>query len=168
MTQPSPPSGNDLKKHKNLVIVSLAIIVAILILVSPIVPIQYTVTKTRTRNLRYSSGVYGIYNIPKIVNVTNQDSIGGSFSVTMNEWLNNPAYPLSGPERTLESTSSQSLYINAGATRTFNLPDDWIILSPIYSFTYSVSAPSKQETYNVTETEYKSILNLIVESLRKQ
>lgn len=161
---PAPLEKSHLQKYRKPILLSVAIIILVIVLVSPIIPIHYTVTQTRTRNLRYSSEVYGIYNVPKIVNVTNKDSIGGSFSVAMNKWLNNPAYPLSGPERTLESTSSQSLYIDSGTTRTFHLPDDWIIISPMYSLTYSVSAPSTQENYNVTQTEYKSILSLIFRS----
>jgi hypothetical protein len=163
--QPTPLEKNHLQRYKKPILLSIVIVIVAIVLVSPIIPIHYTVTETRTRNLRYSSEVYGIYNVPKIVNVTNEDSIGGSFSVTMNKWFNNPAYPLSGPERTLESTSSQSLYIDTGVTRAFHIPDDWIIISPMYSFTYSVSAPSTQENYNVTKTEYKSILTLIEGSL---
>lgn len=160
--QPPPPIGKSyLKKYKKPILISFAIIIAVIILVSPIVPVQYTVTKTRTRHLRYSSKVYGIYNVPKYVNVTNKDTIGGSFSVTMKMWFNNPL-----GQSQLEDTSTQSSFISAGATHTFYLPDDWIIIQPMYSFTYPVSAPSTQENYNVTKTEYKSILNLIVESLK--
>ena len=157
-----PPIGKSyLKKYKKPILISLAIIIVVIILVSPIVPIQYTVTKIRTRNLRYSSKVYGIYNVAEFVNVTNKDSIGGSFSVTMKKWYNNPL-----GQSQLEDTSTQSSFISAGATHTFYLPDDWIIIGLMYSFTYSVSAPTKQENYNVTKTEYKSIFNLIAESLK--
>jgi len=162
MKKEQPPIGKSyFKKYKKTVLISLAIISVVIVLVSPIVPIQYTVTQTRTRNLRYSSKVYGIYNVPKFVNVTNKDSIGGSFSVTMNNWYNTPL-----GDRQLEDTSTQSSFISAGTTHTFYLPSDWIIIAPMYSFTYSVSAPSTQENYNVTKTEYKSILNLIAESLK--
>lgn len=160
--QPLPIERNYLKRYKKPILVSLAIIIVVIVLVSPIVPIQYTVTKTRTRDLRYSSEVYGTYNIPKFVNVTNTDSIGGGFSVTMNMWLNNPL-----GQSQLQDTSTQYSFIRAGATQAFYLPSDWFIFG-LYSLTYSVSAPSTQETYDVTQTEYKSILNLIAESLRKQ
>jgi len=153
---PSPIGKSYLKKYKKPILISLAIIIAVIILVSPIVPIQYTVTKTRTRNLKYTSKAYGVYNVPKFVNVTNKDSIGGSFSVTMKMWYNPP---LGQPE--LEDTSTQSSFISAGATHTFYLPSDWIIIEPMYSLTYSVSAPSTQESYQEIQTEYKSILNLI-------
>jgi len=138
----------------------------VVILFVPFIPVQYTTAKTRTVNLQYHAEVYGINVglwIPKIVNVTNKDSIGGTFSITMKMWRNNPL----GQPRLLD-TSTDSSFINAGDTHTFPLPDDWII-NPVYfdSLTYSVSAPSKQENYNVTNTEYKSILNLIAESLRK-
>jgi len=155
--QPPPPIGKSyLTKYKKPILISFTIIIAVIILVSPIVPIQYTVTKTRTRNLKYTSKAYGVYNVPKFVNVTNTDSISGSFSVTMNKWYNTPL-----GQRQLEDTSTQSSFISARTTHTFYLPSDWIIIVPMYSFTYSVSAPSTQETYNVTQTEYKSILNLI-------
>lgn len=147
------------KKHKNLIIVSCAIVIAVVVLISPIIPTQHTVTKTRTRNLRYSSKVYGQsigLFVPKLVNVTNLDSIGGSFSVTMNMWYNPP---LGQPQ--LKDTSTQSSSIPARATHAFYLPSNWIILEPMNSFTYSVSAPTTQESYQETQTEHKSILNLI-------
>jgi hypothetical protein len=149
------------EKHKKPILFSVAIISVIIVLVIPIIPIQYTVTETRNRNLRYSSGVYGIYNVPKFVNVTNKDSIGGTFSITMQKWYVNPI-----GQKQLEDTVTQSAFISAGATHTFYLPEDWIIIQPMYSFTYSVTPPTTQENYNVTKTEYKSIFNLIVESLK--
>jgi hypothetical protein len=154
-------SKSYFEKHKKPILISVAIISVVIVLVIPIIPIRYTVTETRTRPLQYTSQVYGIYNVPKFVNVTNTDSIGGTFSITMNKWYNTPL-----GQQQLEDTSTQSSFISAGATHSFYLPEDWIVISPMYSFTYSVSAPSKQENYNVTKTEYKSILNLIVESLK--
>lgn len=112
-----------MKKYKKTVLISLAIIIVVIVLVSPIVPIQSTVTKTRTHNLKYTSKAYGVYNVRKFVNVTNKDSIGGSYSVTMKMWYNPP---LGQPE--LEDTSTQSSFISAGATQTFYLPSDWIII----------------------------------------
>jgi len=162
-SEPLPNQKHFSKKQKNLIIVASVVVIAVVILIAPIIPTQHTVTKTRNRNLRYSSEVYGIYNVPKIVNVTNTDSIGGSFSVTMNKWYRNPV----SMQLELEDRSSQSLFINAGATRTFYLPSDWLIIEPMYSFTYSVSAPSTQESYQETQTEYKSILNLIESLLGK-
>lgn len=163
MTQqlPSSPSLSTsyLRKYRSPILISLAAITIVMILVSPIVPVRYTVAKTRTRNLRYSSDVYGIYNVPKTVKVTNQDSVGGSFSVTMSEWSS--GFANGQPTRYLVDTFSQSLYIGAGETQTFNLPDDWAIISPLYSLTYSVSAPSTQEDYQEQQTEYKSILTLV-------
>jgi hypothetical protein len=162
--EPTPIGKSYFEKHKKPIVISIAIISVVIVLVIPIIPIQYTVTQTRTVKLQYNSQLYGTQIgvfIPKFVNVTNKDSIGGSFSVTMKMWLNNP---LGQPQ--LQDTFTQSSYISAGATHTFNLPEDWIIIEPMYSFTYSVSAPNKQENYNVTKTEYKSILNLIAESLK--
>lgn len=153
------PSQKYFSKYKNLIIVASAVIIALVILVAPIIPIQHSVTKTRTRNLRYSSAVYGIYLIPKIINVTNTDTVGGSFTVTMKEWSNS-IVNLKQVQH-LEDTYTQSSYINAGETRTFNLPDDWLVMEPMSSLTYSVSPPSTQQAYNETQTEYKSMLNLL-------
>jgi len=168
-SEPSPSQKQLLGKHKNLIIVASVIIIALVILIAPIIPTQYSVTKTRTRNLRYSSHLYsktefGNIVIPYCVNVTNTDSVGGKFSVTMNKWLNNPF----DESQKLDATFSQSLFINAGATQIFYVPSNWNwhILPSIDSFTYYVSAPSIQESYNAKETEYKSILNLIESSLR--
>jgi hypothetical protein len=149
------------EKHKKPIVVLVAIISVVIVMVIPIIPIQYTVTETRTRNLRYSSEVYGIYNIPKFVNVTNTDPIGGTFSITMQKWYVNPI-----GQKQLEDTVTQSAFIPAGATHSFYLPEDWLIVPPTYSFTHSVTPPATQENYNVTKTEYKSILNLILESLK--
>jgi len=168
--EPLPIGKSYLEKYKKTVLISLAIIIVVIVLVSPIIPIQYTVTKTRTRNLQYNSQLYdkivaGMDVGPWFVNVTNKDSIGGSFSVTMNYWMNNPN-PFSGPSHLNEETFSQSLMINPMGTQTFYVPSSWFVYKPIWSFAYSVSAPTTQENYNVTKTEYKSILNLIVESLK--
>ena len=166
---PAPVGKSYFQKYKKPIIASLAAIVIVILLVSPIIPIQYPVTRTRTRNLLYSAQLYDKIFLgndlgPYFVNVTNTDSIGGDFSITMNKWLYNPAYPISGPERTLQSTSSQSSYIDARTTHIFYIPSDWYIFAPMYSITYSVSAPSIQENYNVTQTEYKSIISLIFTS----
>ena len=146
--------------QKKIILVIISFAISLLVLVSPIIPIQSTVTKTRTRNLKYTSNVYGVYNIPKFVKVTNSDSIGGCFSVIMKKWYNPPL-----GQRQLEDTHTQSSSISAGTTHDFYLPDDWSIMA-MYSFTYSVSAPTTQETYKTTQTEYNSILNLILFNLR--
>ncbi len=169
--QPPPPPPlvrSRLKQYKNFAIatiVTLAIIIVIVILASPIVPIHYTVTKTRTRNFQYSAGLYchtwgGIELFPPFANVTNQESIGGNFSVTINYW--NHAPEMGGLSARLISTFSQSIFINAGITQTFSPPSGWGGLAILfYDYSYSVSAPRTQENYNVTQTEYKSILNLL-------
>jgi len=148
-------------KYKKPITLSLAIIIVVAILITPILPIKYTATETRTRNLRHSSKVYGLYNVPTNIKVTNTDSHSGRFSVTMNMWYSSPN-PFN-PQKKLEDTFSKSLFINARTTETFHLPSDWIIIEPMYSFTYSVSTPSVQESYDVIKTEYKSILTLILE-----
>jgi len=155
------------KKYKTLVIVSLAIIIVVVILVSPIVPIQYTVTKTRNVSFEYSAGMYGTpiigdaFMMSIFVNVTNKDSTGGTFAVTIKYW-NIIGRFLGQPDKLID-TSSQSKFIDAGATQKFLAPNSYTIASGMNTCTYSASAPSKQENYNVTQTKYESILNLIGE-----
>jgi hypothetical protein len=82
----------------------------------------------------------------------------------MDWWQNNPL-----GQRTLYQTLENSSFIQAGTTHAFNLPNDWIrmegfrpidgIQVPMYSFNYSISVPTKQENYNVTNMEYKSIID---------
>jgi len=163
-TEPLPTQKRSSIKHKKLIIVtSVAIIVAV-VLFAPIIPTQNTVTKTRTSNLHYTSQVYALYNVPKYVAVTNTDTVGGSFTVRMEWWETSIIRGQS--VNNLKDTYTQSLTISAKATKNFNLPDDWLILGFWDSFKYSVSPSSTQENYQVTETQYKSLLNLIEEALR--
>ena len=156
-----PQAVEYFHKRKKLIMILIVIVAIAIVLVIPVIPITYSITKTRTVNLKYGSEVYGIYNIPKFVNVTNKDSIGGTFSITMKKWYINPI-----GQKQLENTVTQSAFISAGATHRFNLPEDWIIAPP-YSFTYSVTPPTKQEKYNETRIEYKSIFELIMNSLKR-
>jgi hypothetical protein len=161
-----PPSKTYYEKHKSFILALFSIIMVVIILIIlfvPFIPIQYTVTKTRTVNLQYSSEEWGnniMGNfIPTSVNVTNKDTMGGAFSVTMKYWENNP---LSG-QSTLLDSSTQSAFISSGATYGFPVPSSWDVMTYMnaFSLTYSVSAPTKQENYNLTNTEYKSIIDLI-------
>jgi len=169
----APPSIQEgfLKKHRNLLFTSLALIIVVIVvivLISPVIASQYTITETRTRNLQYDSGMYfntnslGVELYPPYVNVTNQDSIGGVFSVTINYNYNS----WNGPELYENDTWSQSTFINAGTTQMFSPPQGWGFLNILsWSYNYSVSAPTTQENYNVTQTKYESILTLIENSL---
>lgn len=141
------------QKHKNLIVLASGVIIVIVLLIAPIIPTQHTVTKTRTRNLLYSSQLFD----KRYVNVTNWDSIGGNFSVTMNYWV---ISPMTGERVSLVNTSTQSLFINAGASQAFYVPNNWHIYVLDHSIDYSVSA-STQESYQGTQTEYKSTLDLI-------
>lgn len=160
-----PPERSYLKQYKNLIVtiaIILTIIIVVVILLSPIIPIQYTVPETRTRSLLYNAGMYfntvlGIKTYPPFVNVTNEDSVSGSFSVTIDYWYNSPF-----SQSQLVNTFSQSVFINAGTTQIFSPPKGWGGTDLFFwSYSYSVSTPTTQETYNVTKTEYKSILNLV-------
>ncbi len=155
MSQQSPSSDRSYyKKHKRPVLVSIALASLVIALVAPIIPIQKTVTKTRTRNLQYYSQLYD----KESVNITNVDSIGGNFSVTMNYWVISPT---DGRRVSLEHTSTQSSFINAGASQVFYAPSDWHIYQLSHALDYSVSA-STQEAYDATITEYNSVLNIIL------
>ena len=118
----------------------------------PLIPVEVTVPKTTTRNLQYSSEVfypqfnrdekiYGYY-----VNVTNQDSVCGTFTVTIN-YLNINGQPM---DRLVKS-----VFIGSGETAKF-APEG---MADSYSF--SVSAPSVQESHKESRTEYKSLLNYL-------
>ncbi len=161
MSQQSPLSERSyFKKYRKPILALIAMIFLVIVLVIPIIPIQKTVTKTRTRNLLYNDKfIRGDNYGDSYVSITNKDSIGGIFSVTMNHYL---IYPPDGTKK-LEDTFSQSLFINAGATQIFHFPNwNWYIIGD--AFDYSISAPSTQESYQETQTEYKSILSLILES----
>jgi len=166
MVNIEPRKKSFSKKYKNLAIISLAIVILVVILVSPIIPIQSTVTKTRTRNLRYSNSEVFINYVPignyvPCINVTNQDSVGGDFSVTISYWDSTPE--IVGKQPNLLETFSKSIFINAGATQQFSPSNvgNWGFQIFCFYYTYSVSAPNKQESYQENQTEYKSILSLI-------
>jgi hypothetical protein len=142
-----------------LIIVVVAI-ATVIILSAPIIPVQSTVTQTRTRPLRHNAQDYNQSNVPRFVNVTNTDSVGGIFSVTLYMVDYKPV--VGGIEGEIRETTTQSLFINAGATEKFNSPKEWTILEPTYSFEYRVTAPTTQENCNVTATEYKSIISIII------
>jgi hypothetical protein len=153
LSDQSPSSKSYFERYRTIILISVVIIVVLGALFIPYIPI--TKKKTRTVTLQYNSQLYNNSPYQSYVNVTNEDSIGGNFSVTMNYWYT----PLTGQEQ-LENTSSQSLFIKAGDTQTFYVPSGWIDFD-FSLITYSVSAPTKQENYNATNTEYKSILDLI-------
>ena len=173
--QPLPIQRSYLEKYKKPILVSLAIIIVIVILVSPLVPIQDTVLKTTARNLLYScskmftSFVSPWYYYPS-VNVTNNDSVGGNFTVTIGTWSYDwsRAYETAPnpPPKKLVNTCAKFIFISAGETKTVLSSNEG--LTNIGDYGYIISAPSVQESHYENQTEYKSILNLIIESLRKQ
>jgi len=133
---------------------SIIIVVALVVLLYPMIPVERTILKTRTRNLQYnseefyptidySSGNYGYY-----VNVTNTDSVDGVFTVTIN-YLNINRQPT--------DNLVKSVYIGSGETAKF-APEG---MATYYS--YTVSTPSVQESYSESQTEYKSVLNYLIE-----
>jgi hypothetical protein len=73
------------KKHWQFTIVLTVLVVTatVIILFAPIFPVETTITQTRTRPLQYSAQDYNILMFPRFVDVTNNDSVGGVFSVTL-------------------------------------------------------------------------------------
>jgi hypothetical protein len=146
LSERSPLGKSYFGKYRTIILVSVVVIVVLGALFIPYIP--------KTVTLEYNSQYYNngmlMLTLQRplqwYVNVTNEDSIGGSFSVTMNYWY----ISLTG-QKQLENTSSQSLFIKAGATQTFYVPSGWIDVV-CFLITYSVSA---------TNTQYKSIFDLI-------
>jgi len=127
------------------------VIVILPILFAPIIPVEVTTTETRTRKLLsyYKTQSVDDSNNSEFVNVTNYDSVGGTYSVTMQR--------TSGPwehYETFEDTT-QSMFIAAGDSGIFYVPESWSY------FNVEVTIPTKQEKYNVTKTEYRSIITLL-------
>ncbi len=133
-------------------------------LVSPVVAVQQTVPKTETVSVKYGAKLdadtyNGLIVGGYYVNVTNQDSTSGSFTVTMNEWETNPI----GGVTQSYAKHTESFYIASGASYRFYVPRDWTVTSTtFFSFGYTVSAPTKEVSYQETQTEYKSILSLLL------
>lgn len=66
-----------------------------------------------------------------------------------------------GVEGQTKETTAQSRFINSGATEKFNSPKEWIVLESMYTFNYRVAPLPTQENYNVTKTEYRSLISII-------
>lgn len=133
----------------------------LLIIILPLIRVESTELMTRTKNLKFHSDVFGVVSsMPKIVNVTNSDSVDGVFSITMQKWYN--AITVKGIVPELEETYTDSSLIKAGTTHSFFIPDDWLIFYPMNDFKYKVTPPTKQESYEEIVTNYKSLLEVIL------
>ena len=140
-----------------LLLIVVLIIVIIPVLFAPIIPVQITTTETRTKKLLSYYKTQSVdydSSYPDYVNVTNYDTVGGTYTVTMQKSSVPPDY--SGPfdYETFEDTTTQSMFIAAGDSGIFNAPESWSY------FTYEVTIPTKQENYTTTKTEYRSIIAL--------
>lgn len=113
---------------------------------APIIPVQVTTTETRTVKLLSYYKIQHADNGSDYVNVTNYDSVAGTYTVTIQK--------ASGPfsHETFEDTTTQSIFIDSRNSGIFYAPDSWSY------FTYEVTIPTKQENYNVTKTELKPII----------
>ena len=137
---------------KNVIAVLLIVVTVVVmlsVLFAPIIPVQVTTTETRSWKLlsyykRQSIDDYSYY-----VNVTNYDSVGGTYTVTLQR--------TSGPWEDYETfeDTTQSMFIAPRRSGIFYAPDGWRY------FTIEVTIPTKEENYTVTKTEYRSIISLI-------
>jgi hypothetical protein len=118
------------------------------VLFAPIIPVKVTTTETIEQKL---TSYYKKQSVDDsyFVNVTNYGTIGGTYTVTL--------LRTSGPwehYETFEDTT-QSMFIDAGDSGIFPAPEGWMY------FTIEVDVPTKPVNYNVTTTEYHSIIGLI-------
>ena len=145
-----------------IVLIVLMVIATVIILFAPIFPVEITISQTRMIPLQYSAQDYNLSNVPRFVNVTNTDSVGGVFLVRL--WMSEGKGVPFGVEFTKKETTTLSRFIDAGATEKFSSPEEWVPLESIYAFFYTVTAPEIQVDYNVTKTEYKSLISIISNS----
>lgn len=132
----------------------------LIILSAPTIPVEYTVTQTRTRPLRYKVQYHNETGVPLYVNVTNTDSVGGVFSVTMELSEGKPV--IGGVEFERREETTVYLFIDAGDSAKFESPEEWMPLESRYAFFYTVTPPITQENCNVTKIEYKSLISTIL------
>ncbi len=66
------------------------LLITTIILFAPIIPAKSIETHTRTRPLQYNAQCHNQSDVPIFVNVTNTDSVGGVFSVTLELWEGKP------------------------------------------------------------------------------
>ena len=119
----------------------------LIILFAPIIPVQVTTTETRTIKLLSYYKVQHADNGSDYVNVTNFDTVGGTYTVIIHK--------TSYERLTIEDTTEQSMFIAARNSGIFDVPQSWSY------FNYEVTVPTKQENYNVTKIELKSIIAVI-------
>lgn len=135
------------KKIFAVLLTPILVFALLILLFAPIVPVQVTITETRTIKLLSYYKVQPADNDSDYVNVTNFDTVGGTYNVVIRK--------TSYERLTIEDTMEQSLFIAARKSGIFIVPQGWSY------FTYKVTVPTKQENYNVTKTELKSIIEVI-------
>ena len=149
------------RKHWQFTIVLIVLVVmaTMIIFFVPIFPVETAILQTRMIPLQYSALDYNLSNVPRFVNVTNTDSVGGFFLVRL--WMSEGKGVVGGVEFTRKVETTLSRFIDAGATEKFSSPEEWVPLESMYAFFYTVTAPEIQVDYNVTKTEYKSLISII-------
>ena len=146
---------SQLDKKLIAVLLTPIIIIALLILLfAPILPVQVTTTETRTVKLLSYYKIQHADNGSDYVNVTNYDSVGGTYTVTIQKASVPPDYAGPFAFETFEDTTTQSMFIASRNSGIIYAPDSWSY------FTYEVTIPTKQENYNVTKTELKPIIDV--------
>jgi hypothetical protein len=142
-------------------VLTLTVLCAVVALVfTPIWEVPYEVTEEAIVEFKYHEERAPSYIIPSTapdINVTNDDSINGSFSIVMIWTPNeiNPKYPVVG------RTHTETKTIPPNSTYTFQIPDEWAFTGPTYSFSYRIEAPKRQANVTRTKTECKSVFQLI-------
>jgi hypothetical protein len=136
------------KKIIAVLLIVIIVIVILPVLFAPIIPVQVTTTETKTVKLLSYYKVQHADNGSDYVNVTNFDTVGGTYTVTIQK--------APGPfsHETFEDTTTQSIFIASRNSGIFYAPDSWTY------FTHEVTIPTKEENYTVTKTEYRSIIAL--------
>ena len=139
---------SQLNKKIIAILLTLILVFTLLILLfAPIIPVQVTTTETRPMKLLSYYKVQHADNGSDFVNVTNFDTVGGTYTVIIHK--------TSYERLKIEDTTEQSMFIAARNSGIYIVPQSWSY------FTYEVTVPTKQESYNVTTTELKSIINII-------
>ena len=150
------------RKHWQFTVVLtfLVTMATVMLLSAPIFPVEIIIPQTRTTPLLFKAQDYDLSDVPRFVNVTNTDSVGGVFSVRL--WMSEGKGVVGGVEFATKVSTTFSRFIDAGTTEKFSSPEEWVAFESKCTFFYTVAAPEIQDNYNITKTEYESLISIIV------
>ncbi len=144
------------KKYFFMVII---LLIVLFLLFIPIIPTSVELIDAQIVDFKYERTSANIPLIPSNapdINVKNMENISGTFSVVM-VWA-----PNSGGSKKIGNTHSEFQFIEPNSTYTFKVPEEWKFIGPDYSFEVNVFAPTKIENVSTTQTEYKSVISIII------